>query len=229
MKKTEDWKDSVAYYAPYIPLFLSDRFIRGSQAPLAEMSLFHKRIRSWLFWVNFLFFQWFFVRFAREVTIDHKTTTGYALVGIVVPLTGWWNDYWYLWHIKNISLKRYKEGYKIMSTKLFLKVFFRRLRFAFRLKEIWKWEYENCRRCGINYRLPIGIEDSIWIKVNGRLGGCLCVNCFLILANKKGIRIEKDHFVRMGVFNPERDGPCYDLIGDWQFKLKKSLERKVME
>ena len=124
-----------------------------------------------------------------------------------------------------------KRGHWIVMTRLFLIHFFRRLRFAFRLREIWKWEYENCRRCGINYRLPIGIEDSIWIKVNGRLGGCLCVNCFLILANKKGIRIEKDHFVRMGVFNPEH-GPCYDLIGDWQFKLKKSKNhsyKKVMK
>jgi len=117
MKKTENWQDSSCYYAPYVPMFLSDRFVRGSRSPfgaallmelLTLKSLFNKRIRSWLFWINFLFFQWFFVRFAREVTMDHKTTTGYAFVGVVVPLTGWWNDYWYLWHIKNIPLKRFK-------------------------------------------------------------------------------------------------------------------------
>ena len=102
--KNKSWQDSVAYYAPYIPLFVSDKFIR----PPIKMSLFNKRVRSWLFWVNFLFFQWFFVRLAREVTMDHKTTTGYALVGVMVPLTGWWNDYWYLWRIKNIPIKRYE-------------------------------------------------------------------------------------------------------------------------
>jgi len=222
MKKIENWQDSVAYYAPYIPLMVSDRFIRGSIQPLTERNLFHKRIRSWLFWVNFLFFQWFFVRFAREVTMDHKTTTGFALVGIIVPLTGWWNGYWYLWHIKNIPLKRYKEGCKIMSTKMFLKHFFRRLRFAFRLRDIWEWEYENCGSCGSNYRSDYGIKDDIWIKVNGRSGGCLCVDCFLQLASKKFIKIKKEHFTRMGVFNPERGGNYFDLIGGWQFKLKES-------
>jgi hypothetical protein len=51
--------------------------------------------KSWLFWVNFLFFQWFFVRLEETVDIrDGKEIhLMWGLLRYPVPLTGWWTDY----------------------------------------------------------------------------------------------------------------------------------------
>ncbi len=107
-----------------------------------------------------------------------------------------------------------KRGYWIGMTRLFLIRFFRRLRFTFRLCEIWRWGYENCRSCGINYRLPVNVKDGTWIKVNGIEEGCLCINCFLQIAHDKGIGIEKKHFDNMWIFDPERNLKGIDIIGE---------------
>ena len=93
---------------------------------------------------------------------------------------------------------------------LFIKRFFRRLRYCFRLEEMWKWEYESCNNCGINYRLPIGIRDDIWLKVNGKEEGCLCINCFLQIAEKKEVEIKKEYIDKLYKFNPK--GLCFDII-----------------
>ena len=133
---------------------------------------------------------------------------------------------WSLWPWFWKTFLNDKRGHWIVVTRLFLIHFFRRLRFAFRLREIWKWEYENCYSCGSNYRLPAEIRDDIWIKVNGRSEGCLCVDCFLQIASEKGIKIKEEHFIRIWVFNPERGGNYFDMIEDWQDRLKSSLEKQ---
>lgn len=46
---------------------------------------------------NLFFFQWFFIRLARIVDEETKATVGYRFIGPIVPLTGWRNDYWWLW------------------------------------------------------------------------------------------------------------------------------------
>jgi len=94
--------------------------------------------------------------------------------------------------------------------RLFIKRLYRRLKFAFRFKEMYTWEYESCNLCGINYRLPIGIVDKTWLAVNGKSEGCLCVNCFLQLAQEKGIEITIDDIERLYVFNP--DANCFYII-----------------
>ncbi len=125
--------------------------------------------------------------------------------------------------------KKYENGYKIMNIRLFLRVFFRRLRFAFRLREIWGWEYENCGSCGSANRLTIELKDDVWVKVNGRFGGCLCVDCFLQIASSKGIRIRKEDFTWMWAFNPKMassrlsSSNDFDIINDRPELLKGSI------
>jgi len=43
---------------------------------------------SWLAWVNFLFFQWFFIRLFKNVEND-GTVLGWGFMGVILPLTGW--------------------------------------------------------------------------------------------------------------------------------------------
>ena len=97
-----------------------------------------------------------------------------------------------------------------MSLFLFVRRFCRRLRFTFRFREMWDWEYESCNRCGINYRLPIDVQNDVWIVVNGKEGGCLCVNCFLQIAEEKGFIVKKEHIHQLYVFNPKGKG--FDII-----------------
>jgi hypothetical protein len=46
--------------------------------------------------INFVFIQWFFIRLAEiKCSITNKHL-GWTLLKGVIPLTGWWNNYWYL-------------------------------------------------------------------------------------------------------------------------------------
>ena len=64
------------------------------------MNRFFKRLFSWLFWVNFLFFQWFFIRLARRYDHKLKRFTGWGFIGFMLPLTGWWGNYVWIWKFK---------------------------------------------------------------------------------------------------------------------------------
>lgn len=46
--------------------------------------------------VNFLIFQWFFIRLGRIVE-DNGTHVGWTLFKWPVPLTGWWSPYKFWW------------------------------------------------------------------------------------------------------------------------------------
>lgn len=50
---------------------------------------------SWLFWVNFLFFQWFFVRLCEVIDRDTQKHMRWEFLQWLVPLTGWWSEYRY--------------------------------------------------------------------------------------------------------------------------------------
>lgn len=42
------------------------------------------------------FFQWFFVRLTKHLTVDDKCENDisyYSIQGFILPLTGWWSDY----------------------------------------------------------------------------------------------------------------------------------------
>ncbi len=50
---------------------------------------------SWLFWVNFLFLQWFFIRLRETVewTNGKEKHIAWDILRWVVPFTGWWTTY----------------------------------------------------------------------------------------------------------------------------------------
>lgn len=86
--------------------------------------------------------------------------------------------------------------------------FIRRLRHAFRW-EVWSWKYESCQRCGSCFRMPGIWLDGTWNLIADPKA-TLCVDCFLVLAYEKGIRIDKEDIQRLYIFNPGRPGT--DLV-----------------
>lgn len=48
---------------------------------------------SWLFWVNFLFFQWFFIRLQQTIDTTTGKTIKWDFLRYPVPLTGWFTNY----------------------------------------------------------------------------------------------------------------------------------------
>lgn len=90
---------------------------------------------------------------------------------------------------------------KIVHWKLITKRIFRRIRFIFFLKDMITWEYESCIRCGHCYRVLWKISDEKWNAVKGDQNGCLCIDCFLEMANNKNIVINAND-IQVKVFNP---------------------------
>ncbi len=91
--------------------------------------------------------------------------------------------------------------------------FFMRLRYAFRLQEIFTNEYESCDRCGRCYNVPCNMQDTVWLQINGSESGCLCLECIVELAQKKGIQLSVDDIRNLWVFSPDDDYSDVDLIG----------------
>ena len=80
---------------------------------------------------------------------------------------------------------------KDKTMKLFLRRLIRRLRFAFRFREMWKWKFESCQRCGACLHVVYKIPDEQWKVIMGHSGGILCLNCLFELAS--AVRIDM-HF-----------------------------------
>ena len=57
-----------------------------------------KTLRAWLFWFNFIILQWFCIRLARcgKFQGNKFITESWTIIGLLVPLTGWWSDYVYI-------------------------------------------------------------------------------------------------------------------------------------
>lgn len=70
------------------------------------MSRFFKTAISWLFWVNFLFFQWFFIRLGRKYSYKQKRFLGWCFIGFMLPLSGWWNNYIWIWKFRKARTPR---------------------------------------------------------------------------------------------------------------------------
>jgi len=99
----------------------------------------------------------------------------------------------------------------------FLRRFLSRLKFLFRLKEMWSWQYESCNRCGCCYRIPTDWVDNKWIEVVGSKNGCLCAECFIKIAQQKRINIKKQDIELMWLFDPDDCcGGYMALIGDFR-------------
>ena len=47
---------------------------------------------TWVGYLNFALLQWVGLRLYRQVEADGRVS-GFGLLGLVLPLTGWWNNY----------------------------------------------------------------------------------------------------------------------------------------
>lgn len=63
---------------------------------------------SKLFFVNFIFIQWFFIRICCYVN-DEGIKDGYGILFPVVPLTGWWSSSYIPKSQKNIRICSVKK------------------------------------------------------------------------------------------------------------------------
>jgi len=57
--------------------------------------------RSKLGTFNFLILQWFCVRLQETVNLvdGHEVHEKWNVIGFIVPLTGWWGRYRYIWRL----------------------------------------------------------------------------------------------------------------------------------
>lgn len=90
----------------------------------------------------------------------------------------------------------------MVNYKLIIKRIFRRIFYVFKWRELLNWEYESCERCGHCFRLYWKTKNSKWIEVYGGENGCLCIDCFIELANKKNIPLVKNDIEKIELFNP---------------------------
>lgn len=73
------------------------------------MNRLFKRAISWLFWINFLIFQWFFIRLGHKYNYSQKKFIRWEFIGFILPLTGWWNNYIWIWKINRGKLRNNKS------------------------------------------------------------------------------------------------------------------------
>jgi len=100
-----------------------------------------------------------------------------------------------------------------MKLSIILHRFFVRFKNLLRFKEYFI-PYEQCDRCGQDYHIVLGIGNELWIRINGREGGCLCPSCFFKIAEDKGIKIELKDIRDLFVFCPSTH--CFDIIKNYQ-------------
>lgn len=79
--------------------------------------------------------------------------------------------------------------------------FFRRLRHAFRWKEIWRWDFESCQRCGSCYKICVNWSDKFWWKIRGTDSGTLCPECTITISQENMITLHSDYIESMYIFN----------------------------
>lgn len=101
---------------------------------------------------------------------------------------------------------------KLPWLRVFLRRFAARLRYAFRFRDMWTWKLESCRRCGCTYRVVSHWKDLTWLNVTGREGGCLCLNCFVELANEREITLCYNDLVKL--WGETVDGYVYFIVGE---------------
>ena len=78
---------------------------------------------------------------------------------------------------------------------------------------MWLWEYESCDRCGCCYRLVTNWADTKWIEVVGTESGCLCLDCFVALAQERGVILSPTAVELLWIFDPDQQsGGSFDLL-----------------
>jgi hypothetical protein len=74
------------------------------------------------------------------------------------------------------------------------------------INECFTWEYESCINCGKNFRICWSVKNEIWenvIGVKDGTGGSLCIDCFIVIAEKMGIYLNEDDFDFINLFYPK--------------------------
>jgi hypothetical protein len=90
----------------------------------------------------------------------------------------------------------------MLHWKIIIKRILRRIKYVFIIKEIMSWQFESCERCGHCFKLCWSVKDEIWKMVYGSDNGCLCIDCFVELANECGIKLKNKDFEAIDLFNP---------------------------
>lgn len=85
-----------------------------------------------------------------------------------------------------------------------------RIKYVFRFRRMWEWEYESCERCGSCFQIAYSVQDDKWIAVYGSSGGILCLSCFLELAGQKKVNIKPKDINWLCLFNG--DYPSHNII-----------------
>lgn len=59
-------------------------------------------MKSKLYYLNFIILQWFFIRLARVCKEENGkwVQTGWTIFRYPIPLTGWWNNYKFIYKVK---------------------------------------------------------------------------------------------------------------------------------
>jgi hypothetical protein len=81
-----------------------------------------------------------------------------------------------------------------------LRRFKNRLKPLFRLRELWRWEFESCERCGACFKLAYTLRDGAWNALYGSDNGCLCLNCAAEKALDQKLLITPRDFEYLSLF-----------------------------
>jgi hypothetical protein len=57
--------------------------------------------KSWVGWLNIFILQWLFIRLAYSINLNRQHTK-YIILKWIVPTTGWWSDFVYIYKKKEI-------------------------------------------------------------------------------------------------------------------------------
>jgi len=101
-------------------------------------------------------------------------------------------------NIKNYKIRIIKKMYPVRIFR-YIRYFF-----IYYIKQAIKWRYESCKMCGRGFRINWSVENYIWKQVMGvkdETGGSLCIDCFMLKAEKKGIILKKED-VELDLFYP---------------------------
>ena len=83
---------------------------------------------------------------------------------------------------------------------IFIKRVINRLNNVLRTPTMKQYPYETCKRCGKDYRIIYSGSDNLWENISEKYN-LLCLDCFITLANKNGIKLNINDFETLEVFN----------------------------
>lgn len=58
---------------------------------------------------------------------------------------------------------------------------------------------ETCDRCGKKYEIVYSLLDNTWQLITSQKEGCLCLDCLIRIATKRGIHLTRDDFTYLSI------------------------------